>query len=138
MTTTIDMQDIRNLNLFQRITNIQTRFCFSYNNVLIFCVPKMMINRAVGKEGENVKRISQILRKRIRIISQPNGIEDLSKFISSIISPIEFKSVEIKEDEVILNAGSQNKAALIGRDKRRLLEMQSIIKNFFGKSFKII
>ena len=124
--------------MFQRITNIQTRFCFSYNNVLIFCVPKMMVNRAVGKEGQNVRHINQILRKRIKIIAQPDGIENLERFISSIVSPVDFQSVEVKDNEVILTAGSQSKAALIGRNKRRLMEMQGIIKDFFGKSFRII
>jgi hypothetical protein len=38
-----------------------------------------------------------------------------------------------------LTAGNtQNKAALIGRDKRRLLEMQKIIKDFFSRDFRII
>ncbi len=132
------MQDIRNLNLFQDITRIQTRFCFSYNNVIIFCVPKQLVMRAVGREGQNVRRMNQILRKRVKIIPQPEGIIDLENFVRNIVSPIEFKEIEIKGDEVILTAGSQSKAALIGRDKRRLIEMHGIIKDFFGKEFRII
>jgi NusA-like KH domain protein len=138
MVNTLDMQDLRQLNLFQRITRIQTRFCFPYNNMIVFCVPKDLVNRAVGKNGENVKKISQVLKKRIKIIPKPNGIEGIEKFIRNIVSPVEFKEVEVKDNEIILNAGSQSKAALIGRNKRRLLEMQNIVKNFFGKEFKIV
>lgn len=138
MTTILDMQDLRNLNLFQRVTNIRTRFCFSYNNAIVFCVPRALVIRAVGRNGQNVKRINQILKKRVKIIPQPSGIADLENFVKNIINPVEFKEITISGNEVILTAGSQSKAALIGRDKRRLIEMQGIIKSFFGKDFRII
>jgi len=132
------MEDIRNLNLFQRITLIKTRFCFSYNNTTFFCVPKSMLMKAIGREGRNVKTMNQILKRRIRIIPSPDGISDIKRFIESIVNPVTFKDIGVSENEVILNAGSQSKAALIGRDKRRLIEMQGIIKDFFGKDFRIV
>ena len=50
-----------------------------------------------------------------------------------------FKDFEIKENEIIITAGNiQNKAALIGRDKRRLIELEKITRDFFGKDLKII
>ena len=137
MANTIDMEGLRHLQLFMNITRIQTRYCFNYNNTIIFSVPKPMLSKAVGREGANVKRISETLRKRVRIVASPNGEADLKKFIESIVSPVTFNEVEIKNNEVILTAGSQTKAALIGRNKRRLLEMKKIIKDFFGKEFKI-
>lgn len=138
MVNILDMQDIRNLSLFERITRIRTRFCFPYNNAVIFCVPKALMMKAVGREGGNVKKISQILKKRIKIIAQPKDISDIKKFIEAIVSPFDFQGLEVTETEVILDAGPQSKAALIGRDKKRLLEMQTIVKDFFGKDFRII
>lgn len=138
MGSTIDMQDMRYLNLFGKITRISTRFCFKYNEIITFCVPKSMVSRAVGKSGTNVKNMSQILRKKIKIIAAPSGIEDSKRFIENIVSPVTFKDLEITKNEIILTAGSQSKAALIGRNKRRLLEMQKIVKDFFGKEFKIV
>ena len=41
---TIDMQDMRYLNLFGRITQVQTRLCFQYNNFIVFCVPKGLVS----------------------------------------------------------------------------------------------
>jgi len=138
MVKTIDMQDMRYLNLFAKITKIDTRFCFSYNNTLMFSVPKSRISQALGKNTENLKKLSDILKRRIRILPHPRGIEDIGSFIKVIIAPVEFKDIEIKEDEVILTAGSQNKAALLGRNKRRLVEMKEIVRDFFNKELKII
>lgn len=132
------MEDLRHLNLFSKITKISTRYCFSYNNILMFCVPKFKISQALGKGGENLKKISDILKKRIRILPTPRGIEDAETFIQGIINPVVFNSIEIKDNEIIINAGSQSKAALLGRNKRRLLEMQKIVKEFFGVEYKVI
>jgi len=68
----------------------------------------------------------------------PKGIEDVKQFIKIIISPVEFKEIEIKNDEIIITAGSSNKAALIGRNRRRLNEMQQIMNNFFKKDVRIV
>ena len=47
-------------------------------------------------------------------------------------------NINISDNEIVLTAGSQSKAALIGRNKRRLLEMQKIISDYFAKDFRIV
>jgi len=138
MVTTIDMQDMRYLNLFSSITKISTRFCFKYNETLMFCVPRSLIPKALGPNASNAKKLNQILRKKIKIIPLPRGIEDIQSFIQNIVSPQTFKELEIKGDEVIITAGRESKAALIGRNKRRFLEMQKIVQDFFKKEFRIV
>lgn len=138
MANTLDMQGIRHLNLFSRITKIPTRYYFHYNNNLVFCVPSKLVSRAVGENGENVKKISSVLRKRIKIIPSPKGIGDVKFFIKKIVEPVEFKDVEIQGNEIVISANRQSKASLIGRNKRRLIELQKIIKDFFGKDVRIV
>jgi len=132
------MQDMRHLNLFGKITRVSTRYCFKYNEALVFCVPRKLMSKAIGENAKNAKQMSHILGKRIKIIAIPRDIKDAKAFISAIVSPVTFKELEITPDEIILTAGSQSKAALIGRNKRRLLEMKRIVKDFFGKEFRIV
>ncbi|MCX6747247.1 MAG: hypothetical protein NTU63_03905 [Candidatus Pacearchaeota archaeon] len=138
MASTIDMQDIRHLNLFSQITRINTRFCILYNETIIFCVPKSFVSKAIGEQGRNIRTMSEILGKRIRVIPTPRGIQDARGFIGSIVKPVTFKDLQVTPNEIILTAGNQSKAALIGRNKRRLLEMQRIVKDYFGKEFRIV
>jgi len=138
MIKTINMQDIRYLNLFGKITRVNTRFCFKYNEAIIFCVSKPLMSKAIGEGGKNIKQINEIIKKRIKIIPSPQGIQDVKSFIEAIVKPVTFRDLEIKDNEIILTAGNQNKAALIGRNKRRFLEMQKIIKDYFGKEFRIV
>ncbi|VVB83392.1 Uncharacterised protein [uncultured archaeon] len=139
MVNTIDMQDIMHLNLFSQITRINTRFCMKYNGAIIFCVPKNLLAKAVGEQGRNLRRLSETLGKKIRIIPMPRGLHDARGFIQTIVKPITFKDLEIKGNEIIITAGNiQSKAALIGRDKRRLIELEKIVESFFGKELKVI
>tara|TARA_Y100000310_G_scaffold255681_1_gene263204 strand:- start:2707 stop:3120 length:414 start_codon:yes stop_codon:yes gene_type:complete len=137
MAKTISMQDMRYLNLFGKITQISTRFCFFYNNSIIFCVPESLVSKAIGQNGRNIKKMNEILGKRIKVIPKPNSIY-VRKFIEDVVSPITFKDLEVAENEIILTAGSQSKAALIGRNKRRLFELQKISKDYFGKELRIV
>ena len=119
MVNTINMQDMRYLNLFEKITKIDTRFYFLYNETIYFCIPKHLISKAIGEGGKNVRLIHNILGKRIKIIPMPNGIEHIKPFIETIVEPVTFKSIEISNNEVILVAGgTQSKAMLLGREKR--------------------
>jgi len=137
MVNKIDMQGMRYLNLFEKITRIRTRFCFDYNGFLVFCVPRSMISKAIGENGRNVKQMQNILRKRIKIVPAPNDIDDAEILIKAIINPITIKNLEVTDSEILVNAG-RNKAALIGRNKRRIREMEKVTRGFFGKEFRVV
>ena len=119
MAGTIDMQHMRYLNLFSDITRVRTNYCFKYNETIFFCVPRELVSKAIGEEGRNTKKLNYILNKKIKIIPIPDGIGDLRIFIQNIVSPVTFKNIDLKDNEVLLGASTQSKAALIGRNKRK-------------------
>lgn len=128
----LNMQFIRYANLFGKITNIRTNHCFEYNNMIVFAVPRVFVRKAIGINNANLKRLSEILKKKIKIVAIPNGKEDIENFVSVIVSPVKFKAINIIDNDVIINANTQSKASLIGRDKIRLNEMQNILEQYFG------
>ena len=130
---------MRYINLLDRTSSVKTKKCFVYNNTIFFAVPKRFVSKAIGPAALNVRRIQENLGKKVRIISEPEGLKDTQRFIEELVSPIKFKFLEIKDNEIIITAGNnQNKASLIGRDKRRLIELESIIYDVFGMATKII
>lgn len=138
MANTIDMQGLRYLNLFEKITNVNTRHFFKYNNMLVFCVPKNMVFKAIGEDAKNLRKMSEILGRKIKVVAYPKSIKDAREFIETIISPTTFKDLEFNDNEIIVNAGRMSKAALIGRDKRRLNEMQEITQVLFKKDYRVV
>jgi transcription antitermination factor NusA-like protein len=138
MVNTLNMRDLRYLNLFEKITGVRTRYCFEYNNAIIFSVPGNLISKCLGPDARNIHRMNEILRKRIKVIPLPRNIGDTRAFIEAVTSPVTFKGIDISPNEIVLTAGMQSKAALIGRNKRRLIEMQKIVKDFFQRDFRIV
>lgn len=132
MERTLDMKFIRYLNLFEKVAKIRCQHCFVYNSIIIFLVPRPLMARAIGESGKNVKKLSEILEKKVKIIAIPDGMGEIGKFIMDIVHPVKFKSLEVREGMVVITAGMQSKAALIGRDKKRLEEMREILGQYFN------
>ena len=138
MANVLDMKDIRYINLFGQVTRISTRHCFMYNEAIVFAVPKHLVSKAIGEGGKNVKRMSIVTKKRIKIIPEPMGVQHAEEFIKAIVSPVSFNDFEMTDDEIVITAGSQHKAALLGRNKRRFTELKEIVWNFFKRELRIV
>jgi NusA-like KH domain protein len=136
--TVFDLQTIRYINLLDSTSRVKTRKCFVYNNTIFFAVPKNMVSKAIGPNAENVKRIHEKLGKRIKVIPEAVGIEDARRFIEDIVSPVQFNQFDIQENNIIITAGAQNKAALIGRNRRRETELKQILHDTFGYELRIL
>ena len=135
----INMQTMRYINLLDRASRVKTSKCFIYNNAIVFAVPAHLMSKAIGSNAENVRLIQNQLGKRVRIIREPNGLGNINQFVQDIVTPVRFKSIEIRDKEAILTAGNvQNKAALLGRNKRRYEELNEIIYGLFNINLKII
>ncbi len=129
---------MRYINLLGKITRIHTRNCFVYNDVVVFAVPQKLLAKAIGPAGKNVKALQDNLGKRVKIIADVKDVANAEKFVKAIVYPVEFVSLELKDNILVLTAGSRNKAALIGRNRRRMIELNKILEDNFGKELKII
>ena len=129
------------MNLFGKVTRLSAKHCFIYNNTIVYVVPHMAVQMAIGKDNYNLKKLSEITSKRIRVIAEPRGVEDISSFVSVLVSPIKFERLEIidktaegenKEKEVVITTGGREaKAMLIGRGRARQTELKEIIEQYF-------
>ncbi|MAE49472.1 hypothetical protein CMI48_01455 [Candidatus Pacearchaeota archaeon] len=134
----LTMQTMRYINVLDQATKVKTSKCFVHNNTVFFAVPKSMVAKAIGPGAKHVKAIQVKLGRKVKIIEEAaeNGV---SKFVSSIVAPVEFTSAEIKDGELVIKAGNmQNKAGLLGRHKKRLEELKEIVRGVFRVDLKVI
>lgn len=107
--------------------------------MIFFAVPKQKVSKAIGQDAINIRGMQEKIGKRVKIIREAEGLGDASVFISDIVHPVKFKLLEIKDNIITITAGSnQNKAALIGRNKRRYEELRKIVHDTFAKDLKIV
>ncbi len=138
MKQTLDMRFIRYLNLFEKVTKVRVKNCFFYNRSIVFAVPFSLMSKAIGISGKNVKKLTYMLGKKVKIVALPKNIEEAERFVSDIVKPVTFKGMEITADKLIITGSRQSKAALIGRNKTRFSELSKIIEEYFGKKLRII
>ncbi len=135
----IDMKTMRYINLLDKISHVKTSKCFIHNGSIFFVVDRKDVSKAIGPGAVNVRKIQEKTGKKIKIIEEVTNINDIKIFIEDIISPVKVKSVEIKDNFINITAGSnQNKATIIGRDRRREEELNRVIHDYFNMNIKII
>jgi transcription antitermination factor NusA-like protein len=85
----------------------------------------------------NLKKASEILGKRIRVVAEPSGLDDMEKFTRVIVSPVEFQKIDVaendkKEKEIVITTDNrESKAMLIGRERARERELKEIFQQYF-------
>ena len=124
-----DAELIKIMSLFETVTQAKLKDCFISNDKIFFVVEENQLARAVGKKGINVRKVENILKKRIRIVEyNPN----LQRFIINLIYPSRVKNIEENGRVVILSAEDlKTRGYLICRNAQNLREFESIIKRYF-------
>ena len=65
---TLNQEVIGFINLFEKVTRAQVKDCFS-DDGLVFVVQPGQMGLAIGKKGVNIKKVSGLLKKKVKVIS---------------------------------------------------------------------
>ncbi len=86
------MQTMRYINLLDSVSRVKTRRCFVYNGKLFFAVNKNLVSKAICAAASNIKTLQEKIGKKVKIIRESSGAEDIQRFIEDIVSPVKMKS----------------------------------------------
>ena len=133
MDTTLDIKSIQYMNLLSFMTGVMALDCFEYNSSIIFVMNPHLMRKALSNNGEKIRQFSNKINKNVKIVPLPenNSMENLEKFILSVTYPVKFKKLTKNNQEITINASSEIKARLIGRNSVRLMELSNIVKKYF-------
>ena len=137
MTTRIlDQETIGFLNFFEKNIHVSPKDCFTFEDHITFIVPDGQGRKAVGPKGIKAKKLSERLKKKIRIIEFNENIE---AFIRNLTYPAKISKIYKAGDKNINIQAEDYKSRglLIGRNKKNLDELHEIIHRFFDKDIKI-
>ncbi len=132
-----DIQLIGYITTFESLTRAKVKDVFFDDNlILTFVVSEGEGGKAIGKRGSNVKRLGNLLKKRIRIIEFAN---DAVEFTKNCLLPLVPRAIR-KEDEIILidMENHQQKAMLFGRNKSNFVNMGKIVKRYYNVGLKVV
>ena len=115
--------------LFESMSGAKVKDCIE-NDKLIFIVEENEMGKAIGKNGANIKRIENVLKKKIRLVEFS---DDIVQFVRNLIYPAE--ALDIKKDDAIVTIYGKDtsaRAMLIGRERQNIKSINSIAKRYFG------
>lgn len=132
----LDQETFGLSSLLEKLTGAKVKDCFIDNDVIYFVVGAGELGRVVGKDGINIRRVQEELKKRIRVIEYRDSVVD---FVKNIIYPLEAEEVILQEKMVLIRDHSKKtKSLLIGREGRNLRLINRAVKRFFNVEVKVI
>ncbi|MFH2021475.1 MAG: NusA-like transcription termination signal-binding factor [archaeon] len=126
---TYNADSLKLMSLFENVTRTRIKDYFvDDNDITTFVVDEVFLGKAIGKQAVNVKKLEQMLGKRIRMIGFN---QDPAKFAKNLIYPMKAE-IEVKENIIYLKGDSSStKAMLIGRNQSNIKNNLNIIKKYF-------
>lgn len=98
------------------------------NGMLVFIINHGDMAKAIGKQGSNIKRLSNLLKKRLKLIEFNDNVVE---FVKNCIQPLQ-ASVSQEDNKILLESPDTTiKAKLIGRDKQNLIALNELVNRHF-------
>ncbi len=99
---------------------------------LVFVVAEGDVGKAVGPQGSKVKRVEELLKRKIKIVEFNS---ELKRFVENVIAPVRAKYVELDGDVVVITpVDFKSRGVLIGKNASDLRLLESVVKRFFSVS----
>ncbi|MEK6813057.1 MAG: NusA-like transcription termination signal-binding factor [Nanoarchaeota archaeon] len=132
-----DLQLIGYLNTFESLTRSKVKdVFFDATETLVFVMQPGEMGKAIGKKGSNVKRLGNLLKKRIRVIEFSSSALD---FVKNCTLPLIPKKMVQEVDTITITMeNTQQKAMLLGRNKSNFLNMQKIVQRYYPVQLKVL
>jgi len=124
-----DINLMKFISMFESLTKANVKDCFEQNEKLVFVVNENEIGKALGKKGSNIKRMQDMLKRKIKVIEFS---PDLLQFIQNAVYPSKVKDINEEEDIVTITPiDSQTRGYLIGKGAVNLRNTENIVKRYF-------
>ena len=95
----------------------------------MFIVESGDAGKAIGRRGMNIKRLSSLLKKKIKVIELSTKVED---FVKNVLDPLRVDGIEMKENNIVLSVKEMGmKGKVIGRNGKNLHFLNSLLEKYF-------
>lgn len=117
------------MQTFEKITSVGVKDCIVEQDTLYFVVGEGMIGQAIGYNSENLRRLKEILKRKIKIVEfNP----DVVRFLRSLIYPLKVRDITLEQGVIRISGGDRTtKALLIGKNSQNLKTYTKIVQRFF-------
>ena len=124
-----DAELMKYIALLENIGNVRIKDLFQHNGMLCCVVDKNDVSILVGSEGKKIRKIQDMIHKKIKVVGYSSDIKD---FARDIIYPIKVDGIEEDNGTLLISCDDRkSKGLLIGRGRQGLLNLQNALSRFF-------
>jgi N utilization substance protein A len=127
-TATYDTEMIRNINLFESITDVEVKDAIIKEDEAYFVVPEGKAGMAIGKGGKVVQKVQEKLDRDIKIYEYS---DNLGKFINNLV-PADIRGVDIDGDEVEIDVPRDKRGRVVGKNGDKIESIREILQRTHG------
>lgn len=124
----LDQNTLRYITVFEKVTRTRVIDCIESEDKLVFIVAPGQIRLAVGKRGENVKKLHEMFKKNLDVIEHST---DPERFLRNIFHKFMVKGVEIEKRgprfHATVSVESKDKGKVIGKGGKNLKLAKDIL-----------
>ncbi|PIN81274.1 NusA-like transcription termination signal-binding factor [Candidatus Woesearchaeota archaeon CG10_big_fil_rev_8_21_14_0_10_32_9] len=130
-----DVELLKLMSLFEKITRADLKDCFVNRERVVFIVQQGEMGKALGKQKFNLQKIEEAINRKIKIVEfNPDVLE----FIKNLMYPL--KILEIKQDDLVViikGPDTKTKGLMIGARAQNLRNYEELVKKYFDNVTEI-
>lgn len=128
MTVSFDQEELRSLNMFESLAEVEAKDCVIAENYVYFVVSPSDMAQAIGKGGRHVKELQNQLNKKVQIVEHDDTIPGFVENITNVPADnVTTEPVEEGTNVIIHTQGADNVRRVPEELLKRLLGLEHSI-----------
>ena len=135
MSIKLGADEMRYIALFEGLTGAKVHDCIIHENgaKLTFVVKAGDIGLAIGKGGNKIRRVKQVIGKSIEIVEHST---DPVEFVKNVLAPARVRGVNIVEREgkkiALIDVEKQDRGIAVGRGGKKIQCAKKLVLRHHG------
>lgn len=134
----LNADDLKYFSEFEKVTKVSPNDYLISENTIAFLVDREALGKAIGKQGTNIRRLGEVFRKRVVILSDS---DDYEVFIKNVFYNITVLTTEMREamgqKALFITIEDKDRGMAIGKGGERIKMIKAFVKKKFNADLSL-
>lgn len=131
---TLSKEEMDWISLLLEKTGAMAKDCIIEDERIIFLLNKGDTGRVIGKNGQNIKQLRNVLGKEVQVVEYGDAVEKLAM---NSIAPVKVNNVVLRKDKngkstIVMYVQPKDRARAIGKQGSTLKRSKAILKRHYN------